>query len=86
METEAAKSIVVVPDCVNDLIGEKLDGKRPARMAIVHVNAEESLPAFEALVRENLSCPEEIIIAELTPGLSVHSGAGMVGVCVVAAE
>lgn len=71
---------------VVDLIGEKLDGKTPARMAIVHVNAEHSLPAFEALVRENLSCPEEIVIAELTPGLSVHSGAGMVGVCVVSAE
>jgi len=50
------------------------------RMAIIHVNALPQAREFEGLLRENLACPKEIIISELTPGLSVHSGAGMVGV------
>jgi hypothetical protein len=32
-----------------------------------------------------IPCPHEIVVAELTPGLSIHGGPGMVGVVVVAA-
>jgi DegV family protein with EDD domain len=71
---------------VIELVGQHLDGKTPERMAIVHVTADDHLPEFEQLLRESLSCPNEILVAELTPGLSVHSGAGMLGVCVVAPQ
>jgi len=55
-------------------------------MAINHVNAPEKAHEFEALLREHLACPTDVITAEFTPGLSIHSGTGIVGVVVVAAE
>ena len=60
-------------------------GNRPVeRMAIIHVNAADDARAFEERLRANMRCPQEIVLAEVTPGLSVHSGAGMVGVVLVA--
>jgi DegV family protein with EDD domain len=50
------------------------------QMGIVHVAARSQAAEFEHLVRANLGYEGEILITELTPGLSVHSGAGMVGV------
>jgi DegV family protein with EDD domain len=55
-------------------------------MAIAHVAVPEAAKEFETQLRASLTCPEEIMIVELTPGLSVHSGAGLVGVGVVVAE
>lgn len=62
-----------------ELINKELDGKSPQQLAVVHVNALQDAREFEKLLRQNLSSPVEIIIAELTPGLSVHTGSGLVG-------
>ncbi len=62
------------------LINEKLDGECPERMGITHVVAEEEAREFEAYLREHLPCPDEIMMTNLTAGLSVHSGAGTIGV------
>jgi len=69
-----------------ELTGESLGGRSIERMAIIHVNAPEKAHEFEALLREHLACPTDVITAEFTPGLSIHSGTGIVGVVVVAAE
>ena len=65
---------------VIELAQADIESNRIERMAIIHVNALPQAREFERLLREKLACPNEIIISELTPGLSVHSGAGMVGV------
>jgi DegV family protein with EDD domain len=56
----------------------------PQRLGIVHVAAQKKAEQLEFWLRDSIDCPDEILYAELTPGLSVHSGAGMVGVAFVA--
>jgi DegV family protein with EDD domain len=65
---------------VIELAKETIGDQSIERIAIVHSNAMDDALSFETLVRENLTCPEEIMITNLTAGLSVHSGAGIVGV------
>ncbi|MBN1875576.1 MAG: DegV family protein [Anaerolineae bacterium] len=73
-------------DRVVELTVESLGGHPIERMSIIHVNALDKAREFEVRLREHLSYPDDIITAEFTPGLSIHSGTGIVGVVVVAAE
>jgi DegV family protein with EDD domain len=71
----------VVELCVESI------GDRPIEcMAIIHVTAPDDAKKFETLLRASLPCPKEIICNELNPGLSVHTGAGLVGVALVAGK
>ena len=65
------------------LAQERTAGKNVERAAFIHVAAPEALNEFEARLCEAWSCPETRIRAEMTPGLSVHAGAGLVGVAFV---
>ncbi|MEI7846725.1 MAG: DegV family protein, partial [Chloroflexota bacterium] len=59
-------------------------GEHPIEsMSIIHVTASEDAQQFEALLREKITCPDEISTYELNPGLAVHAGAGLVGVVFV---
>ncbi|MBN1304075.1 MAG: DegV family protein [Anaerolineales bacterium] len=60
--------------CVDAAAGHPVE-----KLAIIHVAALEEAKQFETLLRASLSCPQESIFAELTAGLSVHSGSGLVG-------
>lgn len=62
-----------------------LDGQPVERLAILHVDADDEARAFEQALREKIACPAEIALAPFSPGLSVHTGPGMVGVVAVAA-
>jgi len=66
------------------LTAQALGGRRVERMAILRIGVPEQARRFEAQVRASLNCPDEILLAELTPGLSVHAGAGLVGIAAVA--
>jgi len=69
-----------------ELAKETAAGRPFEEMAIVHAAAPAEARQFEMQLRENLSCPDEILYAELTSGLSVHAGAGLVGVAFVLSE
>lgn len=67
-----------------DLLAQKVGDKKIERMAIVHADDLEGAREMETLVRDVFKCPETILIAEFTPGLSVHAGAGLVAVIIQA--
>jgi DegV family protein with EDD domain len=71
---------------VINLVDAAMAGRPVDQMAILHVSATEMAGEFEAQLREVVACPDEIILADFTPGLSVHTGPGLVGVIAVAAE
>lgn len=50
---------------------------------IIHVSARDEAQQFERMLREGLKCPESMPIVDINPGLSVHTGAGLVGICLV---
>jgi DegV family protein with EDD domain len=62
-----------------ELIVQAAAGHPIERLSIVHVDALEAAKQFEVRLRAALPCPKETVYAGLTPGLSVHSGAGLVG-------
>jgi DegV family protein with EDD domain len=68
---------------VVELVQETLDGKPPERMAFVHVTAPDQARAFQEQLCTAVPCPEGTFTTELGTGLSVHSGAGLVGVAFV---
>jgi DegV family protein with EDD domain len=71
---------------VVELCVDAAGGKSIERFALLNVDAPEEAARFEAQLRAALpSLPDEYILAELTPGLSVHSGAGIVGAAFVTA-
>ena len=53
------------------------------QLAILHVNAPLAAGQFELKVRAALPCPPEIPHVEMTPGLSIHTGPGLVGIVLV---
>jgi DegV family protein with EDD domain len=69
-----------------ELTAEKAAGRKVERMAIMHVNALDAAHQFATLLGAALPCPEEIVFADMTPGLAVHTGTGMVAVIIVTAK
>lgn len=70
-------------DRVVELAIQAAGGAPIQRMGIVHCNALDEVQAFEDRLRSRLECPTELLVAELTAGLSVHAGSGMLGVSFV---
>jgi len=69
-----------------ELTKQAADGKPIERMGLVHVAAPQAAKEFEQLLRASLNCPADILVTDLTPGLSVHTGTGLVGVAFVAGK
>ncbi len=69
-----------------ELTKQAADGKPIERMGIVHVAALPAAREFEQQLRASLNCPADILVNDLTPGLSVHTGTGLVGVAIVVGQ
>ncbi|HTP07423.1 MAG TPA: DegV family protein [Anaerolineae bacterium] len=69
-----------------ELTEQAAGGKPIERMGIVHVAALQAAKDFEQLLRASLDCPTDILVNDLTPGLSVHTGTGLVGVAIVVGQ
>ncbi len=68
---------------VLELADQIIAGQAVEQLGIVHVAAPEAAREFEKMLRVKLNCPPEILVAEFTPGLSVHTGSGLVGLAFV---
>jgi DegV family protein with EDD domain len=71
---------------VVELAVERSGGRGVERLAIVHVAAPAAARTFAEQLRAKLPCPQDCLFAELDPGLSVHTGAGLVGVVLTVAR
>lgn len=69
-----------------ELVVMALDGKSTEKMSLIHVNALTEAQQFLEQLRGHIACPDHVIMADFTAGLSVHAGSGLVGVVAVAAE
>jgi DegV family protein with EDD domain len=69
-----------------ELSVEKAAGHKIEKMAVLNVKAVEAARTFQTLLQASLPCPDEITFVDITPGLSVHTGAGMVAVVFVTAK
>lgn len=68
---------------VIELVKDSTGDRKIERLSIIHVRALEDAQNFKEQLCAEVGCPDEILVTELTPGLSVHSGAGLVGAAYV---
>jgi DegV family protein with EDD domain len=52
------------------------------KMVVLHVNDPAGAEKLLQEIQEKMTCPQAIDIVRLSPGLSVHTGAGLLGVVV----
>jgi len=69
-----------------NLLEEKAAGRKIEKVAFLHVTCLEDAKKFEVLLRKHMDIPEEVLYCSMTAGLSVHTGAGLVGVTIITEE
>ncbi len=66
-----------------DLGIESTAGKPIHRVGLIHVNNEPGVLTLYESLKEALALPEEMILTEFTPGLSVHTGSGVIAFALI---
>jgi DegV family protein with EDD domain len=69
-----------------DLIVQSVDGKPIERVGLIHVLNLEDAKILEEKLRSRLQMPDQVLLADFGPGLSVHTGKGFVGVVILTRE
>lgn len=65
------------------LVEQAAGGQAIERVAFLQVAAEGDAARFAEQFKQRVACPMDAMTVEVTPGLSVHTGAGTVGVVVI---
>ncbi|MHB1357562.1 MAG: DegV family protein [Anaerolineae bacterium] len=68
---------------VVSLVEQAAAGRRVERVAFFHVAVADDAARFAEQFCKRVACPPDTLTVEVTPGLSVHTGSGMVGVVVI---
>ena len=58
-------------------------GKKVERVGFIHVNNLNGSKELARELCESFNCPSVPLIAEFTPGLSVHTGSGVIGFVII---
>lgn len=66
-----------------ELVTADIGQRGIARACVLHVNAPDAAREFEGMLRNALPCPADVPLVDINPGLAVHTGAGLVGTCMV---
>jgi len=69
-----------------ELVMSELENKTLEQMAFVHVVNYEGAENLRQHLEKLIKLPDDILITEFTPGLSVHAGKGLVGVAFTTSE
>jgi DegV family protein with EDD domain len=72
-------------DRMMELVKKSVEAKGVEQAAIVHITDPTGALDLRGRVCKEIACPDNIQIAEFTPGLSVHAGTRVVGIVVVEA-
>jgi DegV family protein with EDD domain len=73
-------------DRMVELIIKSVDDKEIERCGIIHVLNLEDAKILEGQLRSKLKMPDDVLIADFGPGLSVHTGSGFVGIVILTKE
>jgi len=65
---------------LTELVQECVDGGELEQLAVVHAVAPDEAVAFQRALCSTVACPDTVVFTEFTPGLSVHTGAGLIAV------
>ncbi len=66
-----------------DLLEERIAGRRPLRLAALHVAAPEEMQKLMDMAQERFQ-PDEVVLTTVSPAVGVHLGPGVVGLCYMA--
>lgn len=73
-------------DRLVELAMEITKGKTVERACMLHVRNPEDAAYWEAEMRKKIELPKDMPLYSFGPGLSVHTGAGMIGVVILLKE
>lgn len=69
-----------------EVLAEAVGNREIEQAGILHVLNESGAEEFKALLQKSVKLPEDTPIFDFGPGLSVHTGPGMIGCVLIAKE